>query len=445
MKFRNHHYLKLILNYGKRYIILSTFIILHTNVYSQDHGINFFHFPQILHSSLESFLNTKTSIKNFSIKEVDLVETGNARIENYPWTGLLLKTEGNKNCSVIFIQPHLDTTGKIIDWKGNFANPGWALTAAHCLYGENLNKWVIIAGTDQFIHSSELPMLKKGIECLKHQDYKSCRLNNVDPKFNHICSKVIEIVNGDKKSLKIIRSKFCQKDLRMIYFNKQNVFIHNEYSPITFENDIALIKLNRFDASNTNKISSITIANTAQLHVIERHEPTAVFPERVNKDFSEDNVQVYVAGWGSEGEGKPKFSSNLKFSKLPYQNHYKCKTKYQSWGFDLSQNVMCYGELNSNEDTCYGDSGSAIVYKRNEDYYSSSESIRTLIDQNIQTYNNILVGIVSFGIGCDQKKLVSKIFSVATKVTAFSRWITNSVQCNSKRINIHQFPECRLN
>ncbi|XP_037821389.1 trypsin alpha-like [Lucilia sericata] len=87
----------------------------------------------------------------------------------------------------------------------------------------------------------------------------------------------------------------------------------------------------------------------------------------------EDNVAATVSGWGYQSSGDHLLSSELKYAIVYTVNQQKCHESLYSHG-GITNAMFCAAARNT--DGCQGDSGGPI------------------------TINGILVGMVSWGVGC---------------------------------------------
>lgn len=95
---------------------------------------------------------------------------------------------------------------------------------------------------------------------------------------------------------------------------------------------------------------------------------------KIGSPFLPVPSHYFVSGWGLQRESASNPTVRLKGVDLSAVRRDKCPSKYAAIGATITDNMFCaagYGK-----DTCSGDSGGAIVYKR------------------------IQYGIVSFGLGC---------------------------------------------
>lgn len=162
------------------------------------------------------------------------------------------------------------------------------------------------------------------------------------------------------------------------------VFVHNFDK--TFANDIALLKLE----------SPLEFGFGIDVMPI-------CLPQK-NQQFIGNAV---VAGWGStESEHS---SDLLHFVEIPLVDKTSCDYNYIRNGFSslLNNCQICAGSPEGGKDACQGDSGGPLIC----------------------TYNgeNILCGLVSWGIGCGKKEYPG----IYTKVSCYMEWIENNLIAES--------------
>ena len=97
-----------------------------------------------------------------------------------------------------------------------------------------------------------------------------------------------------------------------------------------------------------------------------------------NDDFSEDQPDCYVGGWGSTGNGQ---SNTLQSVDVNIYSTEYCHNM-SNYGDTFDPEVeFCAGKIEGGKDSCYGDSGGPLI---------------CINDQN----EPVLYGVVSWGIGC---------------------------------------------
>lgn len=156
------------------------------------------------------------------------------------------------------------------------------------------------------------------------------------------------------------------------------IVVHKYYNPVTFDFDIALLKLER-DAS------------------VEAIQTLGRFSTQDKKD----GKPATVLGWGDTSTNSRFFPDFLHQVALPIVPNENCNP--QTAG--VTDNMLCLGVLNGSKDSCKGDSGGPAFILDPE-----SNKLRQ-------------IGIVSFGFGCARPGFVG----VYTRVSEFSTFISDTV------------------
>lgn len=151
---------------------------------------------------------------------------------------------------------------------------------------------------------------------------------------------------------------------------------HPRYNPKTEQNDIALIKLKSHP-----KGKLIPLANT-----------------RLKIQIGQP---LEVTGWGATSEDGDASRGLLKAS-VPYVDNSTCN-KPASYNGTILKGMMCAGRKAGGIDACQGDSGGPLILRTSE--------------------GPVLVGVVSFGIGCARKLK----YGVYTRVSNYRSWIRNVI------------------
>ncbi|KAG7174978.1 Proclotting enzyme-like 8 [Homarus americanus] len=155
--------------------------------------------------------------------------------------------------------------------------------------------------------------------------------------------------------------------------------IHADFNPVSFANDIAILKLDR----------PVTFRDAIQ--------PVCLpLPERFDKD---DLVRSFgfIAGWGSVSFNNVS-SSVLLHVMIPIISQEECSQKYSAFRqISIDETTICAGV--GGQDACQGDSGGPMVM-----YWKS------------QMY---IVGVVSFGFRCAEPNFPG----VYTRVSMYNDWI----------------------
>ncbi|XP_015252684.1 PREDICTED: uncharacterized protein LOC107099177 [Cyprinodon variegatus] len=157
---------------------------------------------------------------------------------------------------------------------------------------------------------------------------------------------------------------------------------HNKYSPDTYHNDIALIKL-------------------AEPITFTRFILPACIPEA---DFAENvlmrQADGLVSGFGRLGEGQ-ETSTILQRLSVPYVDRNVCMESTQ---LRITMRMFCAGYDTITKDACQGDSGGPHVTRYRDTYF--------------------ITGIVSWGEGCARKGK----YGVYTQVSTYIRWIRQGIR-----------------
>ncbi|XP_006902786.1 PREDICTED: transmembrane protease serine 11D [Elephantulus edwardii] len=161
----------------------------------------------------------------------------------------------------------------------------------------------------------------------------------------------------------------------------RNIIVHSNYNPVTHENDIALVQLNR------------EVTFTKNIHRVCLPAPTHnIVPGSI----------AYVTGWGSRRYGGNTVT-DLEQARVRIIRNSVCNAPDKYNGAILP-GMVCAGVPNGGVDACQGDSGGPLV----------QEDSRRLW---------FLVGIVSWGYQCG---LPDKP-GVYTRVTAYRNWILQEI------------------
>jgi len=164
-------------------------------------------------------------------------------------------------------------------------------------------------------------------------------------------------------------------------FQVLSINMHTQYNNITFENDIAMLKLDQ------------PVPRTSSIYPICLPEP--------GEDFT--NTGAHVIGWGTIEFGGP-VSDILQEVKVNVWDSKKCADNYKKLGRTVLPTMMCAGA--PRKDSCQGDSGGPLNCK----------------DRLTGLWK--LCGIVSWGAKCAEEEFPG----VYTRVTEYLDWIhQNSV------------------
>ena len=160
--------------------------------------------------------------------------------------------------------------------------------------------------------------------------------------------------------------------------NLSKIIIHPKYNKTTYDNDIALVQLERKAVIND-------FVNTLCLP---KQAPTA-------------GTRCLVAGWGATVE-HGRASDLLMEAEVPIINTDIC-SHGDVYGSKITSNMICAGFPEGGIDTCQGDSGGPLHCRR-------------------ANYNNRweVQGIASWGRGCGRQMR----YGVYTKVVNYANWVS---------------------
>jgi len=156
--------------------------------------------------------------------------------------------------------------------------------------------------------------------------------------------------------------------------NISKIIVHENYDGRwTLDNDIALLK------TETNL--NLTSTNSGIILI-----PLNAVPV----DFG----YINISGWGLTSEDTAIYATHLQVAVSPLVNYTKCRSIYDD---QLTKNMFCAGV--GGVDSCAGDSGGPAVK------------------------DDVLVGIVSWGIGCGRETFPG----VYTNVNNYVSWILDNM------------------
>ncbi|CAL8305250.1 unnamed protein product [Merluccius merluccius] len=166
--------------------------------------------------------------------------------------------------------------------------------------------------------------------------------------------------------------------------NIAEIIIHPEYNFFSGDNDICLLRLSS-PVEFTNYIMPVCLA--AQSSTI--HAGTV----------------SWVTGWGNINVGVPLPSpQNLQEVDVPVAGNRQCHCNYGEG--TITDNMICAGLSIGGKDSCQGDSGGPLVSKQGNQW--------------------ILIGVVSFGVGCAEAEFPG----VYARVSPYNEWINSHITDN---------------
>lgn len=161
--------------------------------------------------------------------------------------------------------------------------------------------------------------------------------------------------------------------------NVIKVFRHPNFNSRTFDNDIALLRLES-PTPFSNYILPVCLPSK----------------EMAERELHKNGTVTVVTGWGKDNVSSSHFSSALNVIKVPLVDHDICS---RQMSHNITENVLCAGVLGQSMDACEGDSGGPMVTLYRNTWF--------------------LLGLVSWGEGCGR---VDKL-GIYTKVSKYNEWI----------------------
>lgn len=170
-------------------------------------------------------------------------------------------------------------------------------------------------------------------------------------------------------------------------YKVKKIFKHADYDPDGMGNDIALLLLaDPIFNIGTPGVNGICLP----------HEGDTLRAR-----------EAIVSGWGTTKKLHGQMSAVLHAVTVPLIEDSKCQVYYREQGIKILPSMICAGLPSGEADACQGDSGGPLTLPINN--------------------RGVLIGIVSFGVGCGEKDLPG----IYTEVSYFNDWIKQTVQANS--------------
>ncbi|XP_077613357.1 coagulation factor XII isoform X2 [Crocuta crocuta] len=169
--------------------------------------------------------------------------------------------------------------------------------------------------------------------------------------------------------------------------------LHEAFSPITYQHDLALLRLQEGEDGHCALLSPFV-------------QPVCL-PSGAARPAEAEAAPCEVAGWGHQFEGAGKYSSFLQEAQVPLIPTERCSAP-EVHGVSFTSGMLCAGFLEGGTDACQGDSGGPLV-----------------CEDEAAEHQLILRGIVSWGSGCGDRYKPG----VYTDVASYLAWIqehTNS-------------------
>ncbi|KAJ7317884.1 hypothetical protein JRQ81_004046, partial [Phrynocephalus forsythii] len=172
----------------------------------------------------------------------------------------------------------------------------------------------------------------------------------------------------------------------------QAIMIHSNFKMDSYENDIAVIKLQKSVKFN-DYIQPICLPDSSFL---------------ITKDTS-----CYITGWGSITE-KGQATYMLQEAEVDIIPLYICN-RVDWYAGEISWNMMCAGSVGGDIDSCQGDSGGPLTcyFPNKMKYY--------------------LLGITSYGVGCGRPRLPG----IYVRIQHYKHWVNSRALIFNRTTNIN--------
>lgn len=154
---------------------------------------------------------------------------------------------------------------------------------------------------------------------------------------------------------------------------------HPDYSAVTNDFDIALLKLSSPATIIAGQVETISLNTEADLT---------------------GGLLATVIGWGTTSSGGSA-ADVLQEVQVPIVSNATC---IESYGSTITANMVCAGFAEGGKDSCQGDSGGPLMIPDGEGGFK-------------------LAGVVSFGTGCAQ----ANFYGVYARVSQFTAWISTTM------------------
>lgn len=173
-----------------------------------------------------------------------------------------------------------------------------------------------------------------------------------------------------------------------------SIIRHHDFSNVTLENDIALIVL-----------------ESSRKEIPDYRRRSIRMPELWDINWvNERYLALYAQGWGKRENGTD--SLLLQEALLPLVDHSDCQSKFQQFGQKIFSGMLCAGFAAAGFDSCQGDSGGPLVYRPLGNLAASQRSGTA-----------VLIGTVSWGLGCGTPDL----FGVYTSSAFYVTWVKEQI------------------
>jgi secreted trypsin-like serine protease len=182
-------------------------------------------------------------------------------------------------------------------------------------------------------------------------------------------------------TIRVGSNKLNSDDPNAITLTTQTYFLHPDYNPATFANDIGLIKL-RMPLSYNDHVWSVDLLAGSELP---------------------DSTSVLTYGWGQTSDEATGLVDDLNYVDLVTLSNEECKLAF---GDQVNENMVCVAG-DTNEGICKGDLGSPLIQR--VDLLTYHVGVATFISSN----------------GCE-----SNDPSGFTRTWPYAMWIINTTYYN---------------
>ncbi|XP_039956163.1 trypsin 3A1 [Bactrocera tryoni] len=183
----------------------------------------------------------------------------------------------------------------------------------------------------------------------------------------------------DMPELFAVRAGSSEHERGGVYLPVRRIFIHPQFQPANAINDDIAVLALTYSLPFSANIQPIALASNADMAVAY-------------------HTVFFASGWGTVTEDSRLRSPRLRFVTVQQFEQRSCQAAYSNT-VRVTEGMLCAGALGGGRDSCKGDSGGPLVgYSRGR---------------------YVLVGVVSFGIGCGRPGIPG----IYTRVAEYKDWI----------------------
>jgi trypsin len=175
------------------------------------------------------------------------------------------------------------------------------------------------------------------------------------------------------------------------------IMVHKGYDRATLANDIALIVLKEPTRDYASEVRrSIRLASLRDSNWLDR-----------------EYLALIAQGWGKTRDLDSLSTQRfLREVRVPLVRTEVCERKYALHGEQIRPGMICAGFYSGGFDSCGGDSGGPLLFRPTKD-----------VPGSLPLSSEVLVGVVSWGIGCGRQDL----FGVYSSVSHYRKWLDGKV------------------